>query len=159
MLPAYETETQKPSVLEVGAGCGLLGLVLAHAGCRVVLTEQSSTLPNLRRNTTRNSAALDPGPVVAQLQWGEVGDVAAVADHGPFDIIVGTDVWFALDLVEPLLRTMHALSHERTIIYLCMQVSLPCLGLPCVHAPAFWPSACGPHDLSSLCTALLDEGT
>ena len=33
------------SVLEIGAGCGLLSLILGHSGCSVVATEALETLP------------------------------------------------------------------------------------------------------------------
>ena len=37
------------------------------------------------------------------------------------DIIVGTDVVFSTALVEPLLKTLKYLSHDQTIVYLCLQ--------------------------------------
>lgn len=42
-----------------------------------------------------------------------------------YDTILGTDVLFAPHLVEPLLKTMHALSHAHTKIYLCLQIRCP----------------------------------
>lgn len=43
-------------------------------------------------------------------------------DEGVFDVIVGTDVVFAERCVEPLLRSIHALSGESTTVWLCLQV-------------------------------------
>jgi hypothetical protein len=43
-------------VLEVGAGCGLLGLVLAQLGCHVTLTEAPVVMEYLNENVERNGA-------------------------------------------------------------------------------------------------------
>ena len=50
-------------VLEVGAGCGLLGMALAVMGAKkVVLTDHPDALPLLRRNVERNAEVLGGGP-------------------------------------------------------------------------------------------------
>eukprot|EP00667_Euglena_gracilis_P018646 EG_transcript_19827 len=114
-----------PAVLEVGAGCGLLGLVLARLGCRVVLTEQPATLPTLRRNVAANLAATAGRATALPLFWGDARDIEAVAAHGPFDLVVGTDVFFSPPLVEPLLATIHQLTGPSSTVYLCMQERCP----------------------------------
>lgn len=116
------------NVLEVGAGTGLLGLVLAHHGCNVILTEAPEALHNLETNVsaaTGDSCAWEGRdmPRAAQLRWERAEDraQAVVAKNAPFDLIVGTDVIFAAALVEPLLQTLHGLSNEDTVVYLCFQ--------------------------------------
>ena len=42
-------------VLEVGSGCGLLGLVLASLGCDVVLTDKADVVPLLEVNVHANA--------------------------------------------------------------------------------------------------------
>jgi predicted nicotinamide N-methyase len=83
-------------VLEVGAGCGLLGLSLADAGCEVVMSDHPSAMANLSDNTNCNRSAIAaPGTISAQqLDWTLAEDIAAVSNSGPFDLIVGTDVVF-----------------------------------------------------------------
>jgi hypothetical protein len=49
------------TVLEVGAGCGLLGMVLARAGCDVTLSEHPLAMPNLRHNVASNQLATGDG--------------------------------------------------------------------------------------------------
>jgi hypothetical protein len=65
-LSLTHTHTQTPQILELGAGCGLLGLTLARnlpqAG-EICLTEQAfgGALDHLRENVDANRAAGTPG--------------------------------------------------------------------------------------------------
>jgi len=127
-----KADTKAPkSVLEVGAGCGLLGLVLAAAGCRVVLTETTQAMANLQSNVSANKIAgghpKSRRPAAMQLSWHCPKDRQAClkAAGGAFDYIVGTDVVFAERLVEPLLSTLHSLSDHSTVIWLCLQERCP----------------------------------
>ena len=102
-------------VLEVGAGCGLLGMVLAAAGCDVVLTEHPVALANLRHNVGACAAA-EGRARVHRLDWEDEGDARAVqeaqrARGSPptFDTIVGTDVVFAEGMVQ--FRRQKPLAH------------------------------------------------
>ena len=136
---AFTTRALKKShhVLEVGAGCGLLGMVLAAAGCDVVLTEHPIALANLQHNVARCCASVAERARVAELNWCEAKDVRAVRDAQrarscppTFDTIVGTDVVFSEQLVVPLLRSVHALASDHTTVWLCLQVRLQLLTTP-----------------------------
>jgi predicted nicotinamide N-methyase len=124
--------------LEVGAGCGLLGTVLAaESRCSSsTMTEAAVALDNLQKNLEANGAAVSErssgcqgrGKVAVvsacQLDWTNYERDAAKAGlkaHS-FDTIVGTDVIFTPALVEPLLDTLAYFSHATTVIYLCVQV-------------------------------------
>lgn len=96
-----------PKIVDVGAGCGLLGLTLAKLGCQVLLTDQGSALQNLSANVAAAGEA--SGAKAAQLAWGDASDLAAVCEQGPFDLVVASDVVFARRLVGPLLDTVAAL--------------------------------------------------
>ena len=121
--------------LEVGAGCGLLGQVLAGSGWaqNVVLTESAEVMVNLLNNIEQNKSTLcRKGRELAvgrQLDWEhpERDMERHPKDLRPhsFDTIVGTDVVFTPKLVEPLLITLRLMSHDATVIYLCLQVRCP----------------------------------
>lgn len=111
------------NVLEVGAGCGLLGLVIAHHGCHVVSTESAETIAVLRANVdaNQNTVIRSGGSIAAEiLHWQIDGDRALIGQR-KFDVVVGTDVVFDKALVEPLLATMHHFCHSSTSVWLCVQ--------------------------------------
>ena len=133
-------------VLEIGSGCGMLGLVLAASGLSssVILTECSEVMDDLRSNVQRNidvrSNLLSRDVVSAKLlRWDCLEeDIAGFDDiqndaknsgkeslhlrpHS-FDTIVGTDVVFTPTLVRPLLACLALMAHKHTNIYLCLQV-------------------------------------
>ncbi|XP_059626843.1 uncharacterized protein LOC132269605 [Cornus florida] len=116
-------------VIELGAGCGVAGFGMALLGCDVVSTDQTEVLPLLMRNVERNTSRIlqeNPGSdsfgsnQVAELNWGN--DVHIKAVDPPFDYIIGTDVVYAEHLLEPLLRTMLALSGPKTTILLGYEI-------------------------------------
>ncbi|XP_031389423.1 protein-lysine methyltransferase METTL21D [Punica granatum] len=114
-------------VIELGAGCGVAGFGMALLGCDVVATDQAEVLPLLRRNVERNTSRIlqtNPDSLgsiqVAELDWGNGDHIKAI--HPPFDYIIGTDIVYAEQLLEPLLRTMTALSGSKTTILLGYEV-------------------------------------
>ena len=109
---------QGRSVLELGAGCGMLGVSLACA-CQptdVTLTdfrghfESSETVMHcLRDNVARNTARLQPGTTlrVLELDWQrptEPLEWPILEGHAPFacppapcDVVIGTEVLYSAD--------------------------------------------------------------
>ena len=131
LLQYLQTKNNLGITLEVGAGCGMLGQVLAAQRlCKtVIMTEHKDVLPNLTSNWKRNTArlsSLHSSPVhICELDWEECEqDVQLSKDilkpHS-CDTIVGTDVVFSPKLVEPLWKTLQLMSHPKTNIYLCLQ--------------------------------------
>lgn len=113
-------------VIEVGAGCGLAGLGMALLGCHVVATDQIEVLPLLSRNIKQNMAQARQSPSenphlgslgtieVAELDWGNLEQIRAL--NPPFDYIIGTDIVYKEQLLEPLLASFLRLSGPKTSI-------------------------------------------
>ncbi len=59
----YQGSNSLGKVLEVGAGCGMLGLILAASDItkKVVMTETTEVLPNLEQNVERNISPIKSG--------------------------------------------------------------------------------------------------
>ena len=114
------------SVLELGAGLGLVSIVASCLGASVVSTDgDAAILPVLQRNIVRNLDASHPAITVQQLWW---GDVSAARALGAFDMIIGSDLVYGSDSVvgaaareasfAQLLCTMWLLSDDGTTLVL-----------------------------------------
>ncbi len=117
------------TVLEVGAGCGLLGLGIYHSKIakQVIMTETDLVLPNLTRNVEKNYSKKTDKVRVCALDWTcykKDCENSIIAPHS-IDMIVGTDVVFSTRYVRPLLETLQYLAHQETIILLCLQERCP----------------------------------
>lgn len=91
-------------VIEVGAGCGLVGIALGLQGASVTITDLGEVLPSLQMNVDANKTEGHELDVkVAELRWGE--DIGIVVRDGPFDLIVASDVIWLDHLLQPLVDT------------------------------------------------------
>jgi len=134
------------SVLELGCGLGLLGLVAAKCNARtVVLTDLPHCLPlvfqNLKINGYATSANLEAKSNqetnihVQKLYWGDPCDMAAVQRlENTFDLVILSEVfhWPGLDILEddtriPLLNTLLALTHVGSVVLLAYKHRVPLL--------------------------------
>lgn len=137
---AEESNRQKwirgKSVLELGCGLGLLGIVAAKCGARtVVLTDLPHCLPPVMHNLQINGFAdpnmetkFDPETNihVRKLYWGDPLDTAAVQKlEKTFDLVILSEVfhWPGLDILEddtriPLLYTLLTMTHPGSIVLL-----------------------------------------
>jgi predicted nicotinamide N-methyase len=99
-------------VLELGSGLGLVGLLVHHLGAaRTTLTDgDTDTLSNLRENVQRNGADTDCGRHILcrQLVWGEKLE-SFQTSYGSFDTIVGSDIIYVEQILDPLWTTVDLL--------------------------------------------------
>ncbi|OLP92500.1 Protein N-lysine methyltransferase METTL21A [Symbiodinium microadriaticum] len=128
IIPGLRRSEGRPlRVVELGAGCGLLGLGLSRLGCEVVLTEQHVAMENLVRNVEAANKSLqgeDFVPAEAlELDWGSEANMTAVRSKGSFDLVVGSDIVFASRLVQPLILTIRTLlkGSSSATCWLCLQ--------------------------------------
>jgi predicted nicotinamide N-methyase len=93
-------------ILEVGAGTGVVGLTAAAHGAEVVLTDRDIVVPLLKENIRES----DLPAQAMQLEWGDSDDISAAKDHGPYDVLVGSDILYAPERFDALLETLVKLS-------------------------------------------------
>lgn len=102
------------SVLELGAGLGLCGMVAHHLGASsVVLTDADTiTLERMRTNLSENCPAKgndrdenDRATAIScrQLIW---NNTSQMEDCGTFDTILGADVIYTIESLDPLFDTV-----------------------------------------------------
>jgi predicted nicotinamide N-methyase len=110
---------QAVSVVELGAGCGFVGLSLLVGGARsVVLTDVALHVPLLRQNLEDNSAGdVVSGGRAAELDWTWANSSqqqlleSFVADYGRgIDLVLASDCLWVEWLVDPFVRTLERLT-------------------------------------------------
>jgi hypothetical protein len=113
-------------VLELGAGCGLVGIgtAVALSPSAVLLTDgNAETVDNLQHNLELNSHLVSPecAASVNCLDWVEFGASDGQPRVGPVDIVVGCDLVYDEAMVNPLLETLSKLllPGEGVFFYAC----------------------------------------
>lgn len=123
-------EGRKPTIVDLGAGTGLCGLMLAKATIsHVEITEvpelEELMADNVKRNFGDDKSSADDmttghdgkakGTISSRvLRWGVEEDY----EGAPYDVIVGADIVTSLYDPVALAQTLHALSHSNTRIYI-----------------------------------------
>lgn len=121
-------------VLELGSGCGLVGLAAAALGAKqVVLTDQ--VLHQARMNRDANFADADNQVQLRQLIWSETSakvlqSLCAPSDAdqmqeeclAPFDLLLGSDILYSEANHGALAQTIVALSGPATVVLLCTPI-------------------------------------
>ncbi|KAL4147626.1 hypothetical protein PRNP1_011526 [Phytophthora ramorum] len=133
-LEAHDEDVvQTRDVIELGAGCGMCGLVAATLGAEsVVLTDEYPDL--LARNIALNrhlwaEREVDESPPVAssdELEWGVTESIAPFVHK--FDTMLGSEITqLGRDLHIPLLETIHSVLRPgaKSVALLSMD---PCRG-------------------------------
>ncbi|XP_031457121.1 protein N-lysine methyltransferase METTL21A isoform X1 [Phasianus colchicus] len=108
------------SVIELGAGTGLLGIVATLLGARVTITDREPALEFLELNVWANlPSELHPRAVVKELTWGkDLGNFPP----GAFDFILGADIIYLEETFAELLQTLEHLCSEQTVILLSCRI-------------------------------------
>ena len=83
------------NVLELGAGCGLVGLTLFHLGAKfVLLSDMDICMATLNKNVIKNTQTSMSGSVQTMSYiWGDA-TTALTKPKGKFDIIVAAEVLY-----------------------------------------------------------------
>lgn len=111
--------TEIGTVVELGAGIGLVGMVMCKRGKgRVYLTDQEYCLPLMEENVKVNFKHDTVRPVVRDVQWGEDLEVEL---KGVADIIVASDVLYREESFPLLKKTLLDIRANSCTFYLCFE--------------------------------------
>jgi len=105
-------------IIELGSGCGLVGITAGLLGGIVTLTDTPRIINQLRKNVDRNSIHAKHPFVTRELTWGKS---AISTFNPPYDIILATDVIYERKMVKPFLKSAWKLSDENTLFLLFFQ--------------------------------------
>ncbi|XP_078657437.1 protein N-lysine methyltransferase METTL21A-like [Branchiostoma floridae x Branchiostoma belcheri] len=116
-----ELELADKSVLELGAGTGLVSIVASLLGAKVTTTDCGETLPCAWGNVPRNTELrAKHAPVVRRLEWG----TADLDDFGVqhYDYIMGSDIIYKEETFPDLHKTIMHLAGAETVLYLAGRI-------------------------------------
>ncbi|XP_069049297.1 protein N-lysine methyltransferase METTL21D [Lepisosteus oculatus] len=106
------------TVLELGAGTGVVGLMAATLGARVTVTDLEDLQPLLELNIRDHLPLVRTGSVKAKvLKWG--GDVTEFLP--PPDFLLMADCIYYEQSVEPLVKTLRDLAGPQTRVLCCYE--------------------------------------
>ncbi|CAL1597875.1 unnamed protein product [Knipowitschia caucasica] len=119
-LELGSVELKGKSVLELGAGTGLVGIVAALLGANVTITDREPALDSLSTNVKTNLPADMLGSAsVSELTWGE--DLQRYPAGG-FHLILGADIVYLENTFAALLETLKYLCSDTTIVLLSCKI-------------------------------------
>jgi len=98
-------------VVELGAGVGVPGMMIARSGQRVVLTDLPWLLPLTALNLDANFACDEAHrPALHAVRWGSRRDAQAlIAQHGQPSLVIGSDICYEPTMFSSLLDTLSLL--------------------------------------------------
>ncbi|XP_075464633.1 protein N-lysine methyltransferase METTL21A [Ascaphus truei] len=117
-LEAGGIDLRERSVIELGAGTGLVGIVAALLGANVTITDREVALEFLKANVRDNVPSdLHDKVSIRPLTWGR-----SLENFSTFDLIVGADIIYLEETFPDLLQTILHLSLEHTVILLSCRI-------------------------------------
>lgn len=112
-------------VCEIGAGCGVTGIVAAQLGAEVVLTELEEELKLLETNVSQNPINLSSmgeskkqgSTETKEFFWGSDPTHLGL----PFDVIIAADCVYELQLFDQLAKALKDICSPQTKAYFCIE--------------------------------------
>ena len=121
-----KTKSDGPRVLELGSGCGIVGLEIAQicSQCDVILTDLPDAMENLSYNVSKVMGSnLAVGNVVAAvLDWDDASP--KIIQGHRYDLVIVSDCTYNADSIPALVGTLAAVIDEwsATLIVVSMKV-------------------------------------
>jgi predicted nicotinamide N-methyase len=126
LLHSSSNSLNDKKCIELGSGCGLLGLVMCSMGLQTTLTDLEYVVVNiLQDNVKRNLWILNQhrhennfllDAQVKILDW-TVTRLRPPEFTPPYDYIVATDCVYSLDLIHHFVRCINELANEKSLIF------------------------------------------
>lgn len=116
----FSSKAGSLQILELGAGTGVAGLLLASTDVQasITLTDLPLLVPLMQKNIAANSRS-----VCAQaLSWGTEESKNL---SGSFDVILAADVVYSAELIEPLLHTLREVALANTLVVIAYRYRGP----------------------------------
>jgi predicted nicotinamide N-methyase len=104
-LMAKRSELANESLLEVGSGTGITGLVAALCSKSVIVTDYNDIVLDLLDHNARVNAIPGTKCVCKKLDW-TVEESRKTFEPHSFNIIIGSDVVYWHNMITPLLETV-----------------------------------------------------
>ncbi len=133
---------ENTTLLDLGAGLGVPGLIAAAAGCNTTLTDYEEIILDFQR-VSAAASKLD------NVQF-EMLDWLNPRDIGRYDIIIGAEILFREDFYQPLLDVMAQTLKPGGVIYLAHDINRQSLS-PFLHkAQEFYNISASKRRLKSI---------
>ncbi|KAK1802949.1 hypothetical protein P4O66_021479 [Electrophorus voltai] len=122
----HEINLLDKSVLEIGAGTGLLSIVATLLGAKLTATDLPEILSNLRCNLNRNTRWIRRHePQVMELYWGQRLEESFPHSTHHYDYVLAADVVYHHDFLAELLDTMHYFCQPGTSLIWANKIRYP----------------------------------
>lgn len=114
-------------VIELGSGCGVVGVAAAICGCKeIVMTDLSYALPLMKENVEINRAAWNDKDVVVsckECDWFQPPrlDELLCGNNNKADVLLVADCVWLSSLIAPLLQTLNQYTRDSTELFITYQ--------------------------------------
>ncbi|XP_062303603.1 uncharacterized protein LOC134007901 isoform X1 [Osmerus eperlanus] len=123
---SQEFNMMDKTVLELGAGTGLVSIVASLLGASVTATDISEIMRNMRLNLMRNTEGrCRHTPQTAELFWGHDLEVSFPKSFHRYDYVLAADVVYHHKFLKELLATMKYFCQPGTKLIWANKVRLP----------------------------------
>ncbi|XXG41233.1 hypothetical protein AAC387_Pa01g1741 [Persea americana] len=132
------------SVIELGSGVGITGILCSRFCHEVVLTDHNKeVLKILNKNIELHSSSAAPscdGLVAEKLEWGNDDDMGRIIQRYPsgFDLVLGADIYILQLLFSPVLNSTYTLVNNAILQFFFFKTPLTICKLSTVqHSSTF----------------------